>query len=211
MEQGSRIQQEIIKSIRYGDGEVDALRSQVQRLTQQLESKQYRGIHPVTLGLAAAFLIIIGLSATMVYLSDRQPRAEMLFEQYFEPYAMNMTTRGAHEPTDFERALELYAQNDYPGAISAVGAYVEVSPEATYFVVGLCYLQMGLPDLAIKNFDLAEQDAVYFKEPIWWYKALTYVKKNEWPVAEVVLKKLVRNNGPYKQGAAELLGKIGSR
>ena len=58
MEQENRIQQEIINSIRYGDGEVDALRNQVRRLNQKLESKQYRGIHPVTLGLAAAFLII---------------------------------------------------------------------------------------------------------------------------------------------------------
>lgn len=208
MEQERKIQQEIFSAIRYGDQEVNGLRQQVRRLNQQLESRQYRGIHPVTLGLAAALIIIIGLSATMIYFSERQPRADMLFEQYYEPYAINMTTRGSHKQTDFERALELYAQNDYPGAISAVGTYVEISPEATYFVVGLCYLQMGLPDLAIKNFDLAEKDAVYYKEPIWWYKALTYIKKNEWAVAEVILKKLVRNNGPYKQGAAELLNKI---
>ncbi len=210
MEQERKIQQEIFSAIRYGDQEVNGLRQQVRRLNQQLESRQYRGIHPVTLGLAAALIIIIGLSATMVYFSEQQPRADILFEQYYEPYAMNLTTRGPHDQTDFERALKLYAQNDYPGAISAVGAYVDISPEATYFVVGLCYLQMGLPDLAIKNFDLAEKDAIYYKEPIWWYKALTYIKKNEWAVAEVVLKKLVRNNGPYKQDAAELLNKFGS-
>lgn len=210
MEQERKVQQEIISAIRYGDRDVDALRHQVRQLNLRLESKQYRGIHPVTLGLAAVFIIIMGLSATMVYFSERQPRAEMLFEQYFEPYTMNLTTRGADDQTDFERALQLYAQKDYPEAISAVGPFVDISPEATYFVVGLCYLEMGLPDLAIKNFDLAEKDAVYFKEPIWWYKALTYVKKNEWPVAEVVLKKLIRSNGSYKQGAAELLSKIGS-
>ena len=76
-------------------------------------------------------------------------------------------------------------------------------------MIGLCYLQMGLPDLAIKNFDLAEQNALYFKESIWWYKALTFIKKNEWQVAEVILKKLIRNNNPYTKEATELLEKIG--
>lgn len=208
MEKESRLQQQIFSAIHRGDDEVDALRRQIHFLNQKLETRQYRGVHPVTLGLVAGFLILFGFSVLMFHLSARQPRAEMLFEQYFEPFVMDLNTRGGSEQTDFERSLQLYGNHDYRGAISAVSSYAQKSPEVTYFVTGLCYLQMGLPDLAIKNFDLAEQDALYFKEAIWWYKALTYVKKNEKDVAGVILTKLVRNGGAYKQGASELLAKL---
>ncbi len=208
MKQEDTLEKEIISAIREGNEEVDAFRHQIRRLNQNIETKQYRGIHPVTLVLAAAVVAIFGLSAVMFFLSERQPRAQMLFEKYYEPFSMNMTTRGENNQNDFERALKLYAGEDYTGAIAAVSPYGATSPEATYFVVGLCYLQMGLPDLAIKNFDLAEQNAAFFKESIWWYKALTFVRKNDWPVAQVILKKLTRNNNAYTTRANELLKKI---
>ena len=204
-----KVQNEIISAIHQGDEQTNTLRLQIKKLNHRIENNQYRGIHPVTMVLVAAMLVILGLSAVMFYLSERQPRAEMLFEKYYEPFTMSTPTRGEAKQNDFERALMLYANHDYSDAVEAASAYGKKSPEAAYFMIGLCYLQMGLPDLAIKNFDLAEQNALYFKESIWWYKALTFIKKNECQVAEVILKKLIPNNNPYTKEATELLEKIG--
>ena len=204
----NRLENDIYCAIRRGDEEVDQLRSHLRKINKNVERETKRPINPIVVAIAASMVVIVTISATMFYFSNSVPTPERLYQTYYKPFVVPTATRSNQDPGAFERAMFLYAQNDFSSSISALAPVMKNSPEAAYFVTGLCYLQMGLADMAIKNFNQAEESSFYYKEHIWWYKALTYVRKNEPQIAGVILQKLVRNNGLYRTEAADLLRKI---
>lgn len=199
------LEEEIMSALRSEKDDVFALRQQIQGLHRSLEKKSKQFFSPVMVGIIAGFLVLVGITGLYIHFSELNPTSEVIYERYYRQFEMPLTTRGSDTPTGIERALLQYAQKDYSSALATIASFHSTSPEVTFFISGLCYQQMGLIDMAIKNYDRAEAASIYYKEHIQWYKALCFIKKNDQQVAAVILKKLGRNSNTYGERAYELL------
>jgi tetratricopeptide (TPR) repeat protein len=204
------LEEEIMSALRDENDDVFNFRQHVRMLYRTIDKKARVLLNPVVRGVAATVLVLAGITFAYIYLSELHPPAEVIYDRFYETFTLPVATRGILQPTDMERALMLYSSKNYTDALEVTSSFVESSPEFAFFISGLCYQQMGLMDLAIKNYDRGESAAIYYKEHIQWYKALAFIKKNEMDVATVILRKLEANSTVYGERASELIRLIGN-
>lgn len=107
----------------------------------------------------------------------------------------------------FQKAITLFDKNQYPEAIELFdeAKQEQMYMEQSLLYTGISYLQLGQPELAIKNFDqLLDIKNTPLEETALWYKALSYIKLDDTREAKSILKKVINKNGIYKEKAERL-------
>lgn len=204
------LKEELMAVLREERDDVYEFRQQIRKISESVAHKHKRLSNPVITGVAATMLLLLGLTFTLIYFSDKHPKTDVLYTKYFEPYSVSLATRGGTNVSDVTKALEAYSRQDFYSAINIAAANSETAPEVSHFVSGLCYLQMGFVDNAIRSFNKAEAKSAYYRDHILWYKSLSYLRKNDVDVASVILKKLCRDESVYNVKATNLLRELGN-
>ena len=164
--------------------------------------------------MAAALVLLIGLSAIMYYTTFReQATGNTLFASYFEPYPSDYSPQRNDEGTAaiLDAAFLSYEQQNYPEALAGFQSLPEQASgnPMIRFYKGQCYLYTGAIEAAIRSFEyvLADGDN-YYLEASRWYLALAYIKEDKMGKAKKILIKLSAEAGMYQKQAKALLRKI---
>lgn len=118
-----------------------------------------------SLSIAAMFILIFG--ATLLW--NRQSDSETLFNEYYQPYAVQ-GERGGHDDAIKEELANLY---------NKVGTEYDVTPIITR-------LQTIYDNILSNNVDYAEY--IYYEKDIVKYLALAYIKNDDLDKAKRLLK-----------------------
>ncbi len=147
---------------------------------------------------AAAILLLMWLSPW---------QQENLFDQYYQPTALNLTERGTSN--DLTTAEQAYEAQDYTTALPAFEQHLASHPEATniHIALGNCQLNTGQMEQAVATFQqIADGGSIYASEAD-WYLAMTYLKLEKVEQAKVVFEKIPEGADHY-EAARKLLRKL---
>ena len=149
---------------------------------------------------AAAAAVIVTLLILKPW-QDKVLSNEQLYAQYAVPEELPTVVRGANDDSLLIKATNLYNQIKYPAALILLDSIVKQRPTEAQLqlALGICFLETGKYDLAIRRFDsLAVQESVYKYIAMEW-KALAYLKQNKTADCVAVLKLIPADAGNYKK------------
>jgi hypothetical protein len=111
-------------------------------------------------------------------------------------------------PAPFAAAMQKYQAGRYSEAVTLFEQALADEPAnvEALFYSSVSYLAVNKPDKALANLDkvlLAKNHSLL--EPAKWYKALAFIKKGDKKNARLLLEQIEKENGAYKQKAAEAL------
>ena len=154
---------------------------------------------------AAAVAIIIILKPG----AEKIESNEQLYARYARPEELPAVVRGANDDSLLVKATVLYNQAKYAAALLLLDSITRQKPlEAQLqLAMGICFLETGIPDSAIRRFDsLAERESVYKYDAVEW-KGLSYLKLNKTADCIAALKLIPQDASNYTK-AKELMEKL---
>lgn len=140
-----------------------------------------------------------------------------LFEDYFEPYADVVTSRGSNDPenpmaVNFLSGMNLYSIGNYSAALTE---FAKIDPDSitstVLFYEGIAFMATSQFDKAIENF---ENLSLGEKNPYWlqthWYLALSYWQSGNIDKSRALLNSLDKRSRSYDlaQGLLKKLSKV---
>lgn len=154
------------------------------------------------LAVAAGFLLLFSL----VTFYGKKSYNE-LFEQYYNENELpSFTTRGTQINSDFDKGINAFKKQDYKKTVTSLKEYLNQYKEANpivYAYIGMSYLQLNQPELALTNFDkLLTSESIDAPKAL-WYKSLVYLKMEEKIKLEETLNLVIRHPSQYKSEAAK--------
>ncbi len=158
-------------------------------------SSGIRWLKPV-IALAVAALIVL-----LIF----QPWQRSLIDNYYEPYALNITQRTGSNMTALIQAQKAYHSGDYASALPVFEQYPDNAE--VQLTKGNAAYNLGKIDEAIATFQqVASGDSVYVPAAN-WYLALAYLKKEQPEKAKAALDNIPEGSSYYAK-AQELRNKI---
>ncbi len=168
-------------------------------------------------GLAAAVILLVGISVILLPALQRQPERDMtemsqLAATEAPPYEARRL-RGAASEADklFREAMVLYQEGDYAGAIPGLEAAASSDPESTkaLFFLGACYLLTERPALAMESFDrvVAHGDTPYL-ERTRFYRTKALLRLGRLEEAREELERVVNLGGEMETEARQILDRL---
>lgn len=162
---------------------------------------------------ALAATLVLGVGGA-VYLFRTAPN-EALFSESFEPYPSTAPqVRGESQRGALAQALARYEAGDYARALDTLEGLVQEQPRdaVAVFYAGVSQLALNRPREAVSSFERAlAAGKTELSEPAQWYLALSYLKLNETPNAELTLRRIAGSSGFYKGRAEALLARLEAR
>ncbi|MET0393521.1 MAG: tetratricopeptide repeat protein [Chitinophagaceae bacterium] len=135
---------------------------------------------------------------------------EKLFARYMQDVpALPEAERGNGSDSLLAEATKLYNAKAYARALPLLQHMMVRQPAAAELrlAVGICYLQTGSYDAAIKELDSVAKGGTVFENTAVWYKAMALLRQNKLDACYAVLSALPREADQYKE-AQELMHKI---
>ena len=158
---------------------------------------------------AAAAAVFIAVLFIIKPWQDKAFNNEQLYAQYAVPDELPAVVRGANNDSLLIRATTLYNQMKYPAALILLDSIVKLRPSEAQLqlALGICFVETGKYDSAIKRFDsLAVRESVYKYIALEW-KALVWLKQNKTADCIAVLKLIPADAVNYKK-TNELMQKL---
>jgi len=171
---------------------------------------------------AASILLAIGLSYFTFHniLPKRSvPTLAQLYDSYYEvPKPDLVLARGAQADEAlslvWNSAIRKYSENKFKDAVADFKMILEntkfTQASAANFYMGICYLNMNLPDSAISHFSIVSPTSSLSQDAS-WYMGLSYLKAGNLPKAAEVFDNITKLHKHYKKKQAkeifELLSK----
>ncbi len=158
---------------------------------------------------AAAAVIVIALVYVLFFTG---PQAGELYAAYYEPYPnlIEPNVRGETYPENsLAAAMAFYNQGDFTKALNIISRLPENEKTGfLYLYEGICYLETGEPEKALRSFDRARQKSESLKGQAQWYSGLTYLKMEDIPNAREIFTMLSESDNPYQSDANEILNQL---
>jgi tetratricopeptide (TPR) repeat protein len=178
-----------VKAILEGIEET-ALRENLECFHQEMiEKETIKSKRFPWLGVAASFLLLLGLFTWVFFLSPTEE--ERLFAAHYQPDPGLVTAMGSSMEYEFDRGMVDYKLGDYEAAIARWENLREEKPEndtLNYFL-GAAYLDLKNTDKAIFYFERTlETDADRFADDAYWYLGLAWVLRRDFEQARKSLK-----------------------
>lgn len=157
--------------------------------------------------IAASVIILFGVGTLLWNTINREESLSELYALYYTPYPVEGATRGT-AANKSAAIVKNYAQGDYDKVISELSGTIMLSEsERLRLYLGTSYLNTAQEDKAIEQFQKISDTSRYY-EYANWYRALSYLKKEDPKTAGDILKIVIAYNGVYKDKANQLLQKI---
>ena len=162
---------------------------------------------------AACAVIMIAIGFLLTNSINPVQTAEVLFDQYYEPYVIPTNYRSVTDINNiFHKALVEYKKQDYQKALQLF-EIVLIKDEFRMDVT----LLTGISNLEIENYNKANnsfQKVInhndnLFIEQAEWYLALCFLKTGEQEKAHLQFEKIIDDNSLYKEEAEDVLKKLG--
>lgn len=154
---------------------------------------------------AAAAIVLLSLSfgAWSIFQATTQPS---LYAQYYEkfPNLEAPTTRADNDLSAKEAAYRAYDRNEYE---KAHGLLSKLDEQNANFYAGICLIETGEFEQAIKHFEALSLAGEYENHRL-WYLSLLYLKQNNTEKAKPILLHLSKNQNFWREKASLLLTKI---
>jgi tetratricopeptide (TPR) repeat protein len=148
-------------------------------------------------------LLLIGKNASVDYMA--------VYNKFYEAYPADIQARSleALEDDAYRSALLEYTDQNYEEAYLGFGKVSEDPPPNLNFHLykGICAMEMGDFQAAIKSFTKIQSDVVLKHEAL-WYMGLSYLRMEDIQSARAVFEDIVTSNGYYKKQAKKLLKSI---
>lgn len=108
-------------------------------------------------------------------------------------------------------AMGKFSSNQYKEALKDYIYILQQYPDDqnAHFYGGLCYYNIGLYENSITYFNsVLESNMVTFTQEALWYKALSFIKNNQFEEAETLLNKIIETKGFYSAQAQDEMNYI---
>ena len=156
---------------------------------------------------AAVFLLLT--AGVLLYQHARSPSGGTLYETYYERYQPTRPIRGAWVG-DYDQGVRLYQQQKDAQAIAHF-LREPLDSEGygrTLILLGNSYLQTQQNDSAVTTFArLAQSEDTFLKQTGQWYLALSYLKTEQIPQAQELLRTLGQG-GMYQKEARAITASL---
>ena len=161
--------------------------------------------------LAASFLILISLGSVYVFNAFNTPTHTELFEEYYEPYDLSVTTRSVeqNELSSFDRAVIKYSNGEYIETRTILNEIIVAdNPNGSILIMlGISCIELNELGKAKSYFNqLVDSNNAFYTQQARWYLALCYLKEKNLTEAVATLEHIASDTGYYNTKAHELLG-----
>lgn len=130
--------------------------------------------------IAAAVLGVVLLAGWWLFLKPDQ--SSTLYQTYYSPDPGLMTTMGASDEYDFEKAMVDYKRGHYPLALAAwkkMEAAGQQSDTLSYFIASACLASGKTAEARTYLDKVVKQPNSSFISDAYWYIALSYIPENK--------------------------------
>ena len=172
------------------------------------ESKnlQIRMTRFIKIPMAAAIVILIGLSFWQIFL-NKSPNK--IYSMFYNPYQTDISTRSGEQLSDkVQLSYLLYQEGDYEASLEILKNYLvkNFNNQTAHFYFGMNALELQQYDLAIKELEMvAEDPSTPFSLHAQWYLVMIYLKIDQEENATVYLNQLTSTKNLYAKKAARIL------
>lgn len=177
----------------------------------QAQGKQLKVGQRFVLWKVAAVVILIAVSAVVVFQLDRPLSTQDLFAQHFEPYPNEFVSakRGDDIAADpLVQSFQAYDNQNYSAAINGFTKILDEEENTmVLFYLGSAQLALNQSQAAIATFERfleISQDSVTEAK---WYLALSYLKEDRVADARILLEEL-SGDVMYGKGATKILRRL---
>ena len=198
------------------DTDTLAFREKLARISQEIkeeEQQESSSGFSKYLKIAAAIIVLIGVSALLWIPNFAPIQKGGLYAAYYEPFPVEDTTRG-EDTQDFADVLAAYSKGEYQKILPQLEEIVNVkqpdslgnllSANQFNLYLGNSYMNTNQEKKAIPVFESIAKSSKYYENGQ-WYLALTYLKLKDKKQVISILKELVEYNGVYKDKSIKLL------
>jgi TolA-binding protein len=160
---------------------------------------------------AIAVLMILG---TLLYMTfNRSANPDRLFQANYDHYVYSGTSRTSASNNDmsFKSALDLYNNENYQAASTALKDYLIHNPgnNEAMFLLGASDMESGNYNSAIQMFTAVLNDRDnFFLDKSQWYLSLCYLKTGNTPEAVKELQAIINSTSIYNSKARKLVKKL---
>jgi len=156
--------------------------------------------------------VAIAAILTLFYFTFMQSMtATDAFEEYHNWKTLPSFVEKGNTEDERVKAQKLFEAEKYQEALAVFKKYSEnttFDPKLQVYI-GVCYLELENYDKALETFDGLLHSKTIDQHKAYWYKALTYLKRDDLKNARKVLNTLVQDTSNYNyEKARELLKKL---
>ncbi len=156
---------------------------------------------------AAAVALLLVASVFTYRLFNKTQTSQQLYATYFKPYpnVVMPMTREENRANPFADAFRLYEAGKYRDALAQFGQIADRSEdENILFYSAMSFLALGEADSAIVILEPLKGTNSHFRQQIYWYLALCYLKKDDPVSAGINLDSLLKEYPGHHYGNALL-------
>lgn len=131
---------------------------------------------------------------------------QQLFEQYYEPFAVQLNPDAAVHHPELDTAYLAYQNGDYATVERITTTFLEeyYSVPQVMFAQSIAFVELNRDEEAINNFRTLAMHP-FFGSQAQWYLSLVYIRNGRLEEAKPLLEKLGRSYDPEKEKALALL------
>ncbi len=159
----------------------------------------------------AAIVMLIAVSAVVVFQLNQPSSPQDLFTQHFEPYPNEFISAKRGDDIAADPIVQAFQAYDNQNYNAAIDGFTKILDEETnvmvLFYLGNAQLAQNESQAAIATFELfleISQDSVIEAK---WYLAMSYLKENRTVEAKVLLEELKTDN-TYVKEASRILRRL---
>lgn len=196
-----------------GDADLIAFREKLGRVGKEWRDETAEPDHrtfnyQLIFKYAAAFsLLIVSVFAIISFLPNDQ--SDQLFQDYFAPYPLESSLRGAEESSDLIVVKQQYKNGNYTDVITdleRLSAYYEDDHSLKLYLAS-CYLEQAQIHEA-KRVLLQIPINDHYRSKAEWFLALIGIKEGKQQEALILLKRISTTESFYSELAADMLEEI---
>jgi len=163
------------------------------------------------LGVLIGIVLISLLLFSIFFKSRGNNRGEMLYADYYVELPSDVNTRGtiSNQSDIYSKSMQSYVKKDYANALQGFES-IETQTALTKLYTAVCELKIGDHLKAEHLFtELMDSEERNVKENAQYYRALLYIKNDDFSQAEYLLKAIAaQQNHLFHLKSKELLGKV---
>jgi tetratricopeptide (TPR) repeat protein len=166
---------------------------------------------PLRLAMVAAVVLLFLIAAYIVFFQSPDP--EQLYAANFTPYQNVITTSSRSdvtEQTELDKAMILYENKNYAGAIGGLNSYLHQHPDQYELKLyrGIANMQLDSINRAIEDLESVIENNRRLVDQAQWYLALVYLKDKNVSEASKILKAIAEKENTYSNQAQNILNKL---
>ena len=163
-----------------------------------------RNVKRFVLSGVLGLLLIFGLAYYFfIYESDKQNiNPPQIYAQYFEPYPINIGTRGDDYVLELQQINTLYSRQEYQKALPIIEKLIETTPNNTklQLAAGISALQTKQFDKAYQYFNsLIDNNDILYKDKALWFAAMTALQQDNKTLVKQYLQTLLNTPDGFKK------------